>query len=255
MGRRNTCQNNQHNISLSLTQFAYANKHYPGYANMAGTRTSSFLVQPFMYPNEYIYQIWIQPDGTDAPKQAAVYVPRFVCPSNEPSSQRGTPNAYVINAGQADAAKDASADTIRANGIATDQTVADPVTVDQDYIVNHDGTAFTLLLSENIQAQVGALTQVDPLYTGTTFLWWNSPPAGTKDYRINVGRTPAKPAPRLVDCRPSSNHPGGVVVSFCDGHVRFIAEDIEYEVYKQLMTPNGAESGDTVNRELKDNDF
>ena len=44
-------------------------------------------------------------------------------------------------------------------------------------------------------------------------------------------------------------------VSFCSGNVRFIAEDIDYNVYKQLMTPNGAASGDTVNRKISDNDF
>ena len=58
--------------------------------------------------------------------------------------------------------------------------------------------------------------------------------------------------PKIVYCRPSSNHPGGVVVAFCDGHVRFINEDMAYDVYKQLMTPNGADSGDSINRALPD---
>ena len=38
--------------------------------------------------------------------------------------------------------------------------------------------------------------------------------------------------------RPSSNHPGGVNACFCDGHLQFISNSIDYEVYKQLMSPD-----------------
>ena len=37
---------------------------------------------------------------------------------------------------------------------------------------------------------------------------------------------------------PSSRHPGGVLVSYCDGHTRFIADSIGWDVYSQLMTSN-----------------
>ena len=43
----------------------------------------------------------------------------------------------------------------------------------------------------------------------------------------------------LTFSRPSSNHPGGVVAYFCDGHMTFLADDIPYHVYTELMTPNG----------------
>ena len=36
--------------------------------------------------------------------------------------------------------------------------------------------------------------------------------------------------------RPSSFHPGGVNVIFCDNHLRFLSDSIDYHVYKQLMT-------------------
>jgi len=39
--------------------------------------------------------------------------------------------------------------------------------------------------------------------------------------------------------RPSSYHPGGVNVTFCDGHTRFISQDVQYSVYCLLMTPDG----------------
>ena len=43
--------------------------------------------------------------------------------------------------------------------------------------------------------------------------------------------------------QPASNHPGGVVATFCDGHVQFLADSIEYWVYVHLMTPNSGGSG------------
>jgi hypothetical protein len=41
----------------------------------------------------------------------------------------------------------------------------------------------------------------------------------------------------LANARPSSAHTGGVNVIFCGGNHRFIAEEIPYHVYTQLMTP------------------
>ncbi len=39
--------------------------------------------------------------------------------------------------------------------------------------------------------------------------------------------------------RPASYHPGGVNVAFCDGHIEFLRDDIDYTVYQQLLTANG----------------
>jgi prepilin-type processing-associated H-X9-DG protein len=39
--------------------------------------------------------------------------------------------------------------------------------------------------------------------------------------------------------RPSSEHPGGVMICMLDGSVKFIAEGIAYEVYARLMSSNG----------------
>ena len=43
--------------------------------------------------------------------------------------------------------------------------------------------------------------------------------------------------------RPSSNHPGGAVVAFCDGSVKFIQQTMAYNVYATLMTSYGSASG------------
>jgi prepilin-type processing-associated H-X9-DG protein len=42
--------------------------------------------------------------------------------------------------------------------------------------------------------------------------------------------------------RPSSNHPGVVMVSFCDGHAKALRDDISEKVFVQLMTGRDKES-------------
>jgi prepilin-type processing-associated H-X9-DG protein len=39
--------------------------------------------------------------------------------------------------------------------------------------------------------------------------------------------------------RPSSRHPGGAIMTFCDGHNQFISDSLDYGVYQQIMTPYG----------------
>ena len=44
--------------------------------------------------------------------------------------------------------------------------------------------------------------------------------------------------PLIVNHTPYSFHQGGIVVGFCDGSVHFIAEDISFETYWNLVVPN-----------------
>lgn len=47
---------------------------------------------------------------------------------------------------------------------------------------------------------------------------------------------------RSMRARPSSEHPGGVNVSFSAARAAFIAEDIDYTVWRAMMTPNDERS-------------
>lgn len=62
-----------------------------------------------------------------------------------------------------------------------------------------------------------------------------SPLAGAKV--INSGTLSfATPAVRLANAQPSSNHPGGAMVVFCDGRSMFLRDTLRAEVYAQLVS-------------------
>ena len=128
-----------------------------------------------------------------------------------------------------------------------------------------DGTQHTIMLSENIQASQWAPTNAsvaapwpprEPRQLDVGMVWWTDLPPGTvaaandgrmingeKDkvltYPGDYAGAPGAVPPNLgrYFARPSSNHPGGAVVTFADGHTAFQSEDIEYNIYQSLMTP------------------
>jgi prepilin-type N-terminal cleavage/methylation domain-containing protein len=146
-----------------------------------------------------------------------------------------------------------------------------------DFISTNDGTSYTLMLSENLQTGNWATDPTDLITSSnavknpyqsdfqmrqnTGFVWFvtgnpnnNAPPTGSPTYNKNgmqinqLARDIQPPNPNaqystatetggLAYARPSSAHTGGVNVIFCGGNHRFIAEDIPYRVYTQLMTP------------------
>ena len=108
-----------------------------------------------------------------------------------------------------------------------------------------DGTSSTLMFSENLDATHwpgGSQPSKLDLTEGTVCFCWTAiapDQAATSPnnmMRINagVGTAPGR-APR-----PSSRHPGGVNVVFCDAHSAFIHDDIDWFTWCLLHTPGGA---------------
>lgn len=156
-----------------------------------------------------------------------------------------------------------------------------PPEVSLDYLTLHDGSQHTLMLSENVQANewthfFASSSTPDPYPTASWeaelgFVWWMTssdlgfgsgtmpaayPPAGAC-YKLNAcvndGNTIATSAPAAeVDfnadaeyARPSSFHPGVVVVSFCDGHQQTLSNTMDYRVFCHLMTPDSNDASVT----------
>ncbi len=91
--------------------------------------------------------------------------------------------------------------------------------------------------------------------------WWQActwfiqnPPSPPPAAFGTVGVTPTgdtlnkqigfTPGDDIHNGRPSSTHPGGFLVTMCDGHSQFISEDIEYRAYCMLMAPDSQNARD-----------
>jgi len=148
------------------------------------------------------------------------------------------------------------------------------------YLSAGDGSSNTILLSEN--ADSGAWNEFPQTKNARTlveqkvgFFWWPNVDSAANENPAVIGGTP-KPlqdttsAPSKDVCglnqnvgqgqlvpdevssnvnvnkmlygRPSSYHPNVVVMSFCDGRVTGISDQIDYLVYALLMTPRGKDS-------------
>jgi len=199
-------------------------------------------------------------------------VPQFQCPSVDPSHD-GALN-YVVNCGIQDGTQTVVGGTPRnegpAHGVFFDRSGRDAtipmITVTTDRIP--DGSSQTLMLSENIQATQWAPqldpAAVPPTWPVPTWAGWAGE-AAPDNSAANVGfvwiqQAPVSPwecmpinkcknaevdfaNPDIQYARPSSFHPDGVVVTYCDGHQDMLFDDTEYNVYRELMAPDDDRAG------------
>lgn len=193
------------------------------------------------------------------------YMKIAVCPSYSPPSANDAWLTYRANVGRMignSVAPNTANQFIAAEGVFTDQ-YQDPgvaeniVKVGLGFIGSKDGSANTLLIAENSASvpPVGAYPQVGrwcPVIAGAdgagttlaaiaSYAQGTSGPNNATILGFNwAGMDPQNPSAKTI--QPSqqiySNHPGGVVVSFCDGHQYFLRTDIEPVIYMQLMSPS-----------------
>lgn len=90
-------------------------------------------------------------------------------------------------------------------------------------------------LVSDAQLLAGFVWDYDPAIT-------TSPPADERCINVKRDYGPRGPVDSYYYARPSSHHPSGVNAAMCDASVFFLRENIEYKVYEQLMTSNGAKS-------------
>lgn len=265
--RQGACMNNQHELALGVLQYEAAKQRLPGYVNSFARRGLTWPV--VLLPEIGRSDLWEEARRGNLPALAGVRVPQFVCPSD----LKGKMLSYVANCGMPD--NDANvADTnlppayrlpdYAANGVFMNLLgvpVSSPSVGLSGPVVRsneiRDGAAHTLLLSENLQIPNGA--QPDALYGiggtvefnyGVVWQWidWSSAappgqlPADDPCWQINQCKESLTPY-----ARPSSNHVGGVMVSYCDGHQQFLSERIDYVTFQHLMTPDSNKVRNTAN--------
>jgi prepilin-type N-terminal cleavage/methylation domain-containing protein/prepilin-type processing-associated H-X9-DG protein len=248
-GRRAQCVNNQYQLARALMRADDINGFLPGWRNLislnaGGTTLRSWPVPvlPFMERND-IFNVVQRGLLTSPP-----YVGFFVCPSSPPAAMGQPTLAYAGNCGSASNAR-------RFDGIMVDTSVvADRVQFDA--ISEADGTAMTLALSEKCNSGTAGLVMAQwnlAIAPAGSFTFTNS---GTIVPGFGITSTPA--ATRVINQlvlgssgtsgqmnAPSSNHPGGVVAAFADGHTVFLRDSLSRQVYAQLLSWNFAQASVT----------
>jgi type II secretory pathway pseudopilin PulG len=138
-----------------------------------------------------------------------------------------------------------------------------PFTMSMDYLSQHDGSSNTLMVSENIESITNGVSwgMATPSSTAASVsdydeydlgFQWDGTTTGTPNYKINSQLISPVPVPTFaaftfesstVTMPPSSRHGSGVVVSYCDGRQEFLRDDINYNIFEHLMTPDSSLSG------------
>lgn len=226
-----------------------------------------------------LYRFWM--DGGKTVDQRAVYINFLTCPSDPPDSTTGLtpPLAYVVNTGTQLGPRPLNPSDRQSGffyetsekGVFHDLSDFNPQNgilrehpqVSLDYLSNRDGSSTTVLLSENLIGDPTARTWVlesDDVTTrynwGEYYLgmrWYAADSSGTASLPTDPTPTPDEagmhninsplPAGKSDIPRPSSRHPGGVIMSFCDGHQQFVQQGIDYGVYAHIMTPDSRRVG------------
>ena len=251
-GRRVTCSNNLYQIGLATSRFNDTNGFIPGWRNKlrwtnastSGTIAPSWpvMILPLMERKD-IYTAWVS-QATASPSFPTAALNFYSCPSSPPDSSSDSILAYAGNCGTGGSNKN--------DGVMLDAYFALEIPpqpnsrITMDDVSSNDGTGSTVLFSEKCGASI-------------TQGWWDARPSafafangisasgqnwvpgfgisGTPPSKIINNTTAGLPG---YYSQPSSNHPGGVVVTFCDGHTMFLKDALAARVYAQLLTSNNA---------------
>ncbi|GAB6185392.1 DUF1559 family PulG-like putative transporter [Thermopirellula anaerolimosa] len=270
------CQNRLSEIAKACLTYESEKGFLPGYKN-------SFSAVPglswaaVLLPNIGRQDMWrlvrvrdfAPASGFPDPVLSGFQITELICPS-DPRPGLYAALGYAVNCGIDDNIRNSNNEPIEnaAYGVffnhdANDVPVPQQIKVRTDRIP--DGAQRTILASENLQAGTWMRFELEPnqnpppewvvkkperLITlePEVGLWWQASPGACGHInRCKENAPPPFPGPlpnaSQLNPRPSSNHPGGVNVAFCDGHVDFITDDVDYSVYQHLMTPDSKAAG------------
>ena len=274
-GRRNTCQNNLSQIMKAAMQYDSQKQALPGWRNRHPNSTSSsngftigwpIALMPNLERND-VYRSW---EGTSSgtPGSADPYFSIFVCPTSPPDSNTDPVISYAGNIGSTVVVSGAQrrGDGVFLDGVGSASGfLYTAARTSIDVISSADGATNTMAFTEKCGSLIAATLRynaIPPSISGTGGL--NPDPnlisssgtsvagfgllgtvaAGTSPKMINsTSSGPSNTGPVGFESLPSSNHPGGVVTSFCDGHTQLVNDNISPWVYAQLLTSDSKWDG------------
>ena len=252
-GRRTVCQNNLYQVSFAAIRYNEQFGFVPGWRNagpIANVTTSWPIgLLSFLERNDIIRSGSAVGGGFALPTNP--YLTFYVCPSSPPDSQTGPTLAYAGNCGTG-----TNLNNARYNGVMLDTTITSGTLagrISMDDISSWDGTSTTVIFSE----KCGPGSSATPLSQAS----WNNTISGSNGVMTGfgtngvaafgtVGSVPAKlvnsgtsQGPGSTSSAgffnlPSSNHPGGAVAGFCDGHTEFLKDSLSAKTYMLLLNTN-----------------
>lgn len=269
--RRVSCMNRMSEAGKAIAQYEAAKGYLPGYVNRIGTNrfssvassnNLSWVVVTLEYMGRAdLWKDWRSGAGSRTP----VEFPEVVCPSD--TERRGTAGtlSFAVNCGISNEAGAAGeyktivpdAYDQSAWGLFFDHDdtgLTAPAGLRGTKIVKigldeiGDGAQQTIMLSENLKRDnrwtsdrlavdsSGAVTSGTVLeQSDVGVVWWSN--VSTLSWASDI---PTKvhinaETTGRYEARPSSNHPGGVNVVFADGHSDFIADRVDYTVFRDQM--------------------
>jgi prepilin-type N-terminal cleavage/methylation domain-containing protein len=171
----------------------------------------------------------------------------LMCPSDLSNQDDAERISYCCNGGRPDQPHnfagrpfDWPANGLFCNRLKGSNAVADPHTIDNMTSPVRDGESNTIMLGENVNAQVWNRS---PQEYSACIVWrdWLNGPTATEPWPlIPLNQQFVNTGAGYEYARPSSYHPGGFMIVMADGSTKFVAGTIEYEVYARLMTSHGA---------------
>jgi prepilin-type N-terminal cleavage/methylation domain-containing protein/prepilin-type processing-associated H-X9-DG protein len=233
-GRLTQCMNNQYQLGFALNHYNEKNRAIPGWLHRVttvATGTSGALsywtvpLLPFLGRTD-LYDSW--PLLPNTPSIAV-----FGCPANRPSKSLGYPLLhYAANVG--------ASGTDWHDGVFLNLQATGARGISLDDIADADGTATTLAFAEKSATGFQPHTWV---YLSSMSLQGSLFGSGTsKPPVFGVAAGPV-PTPPIINIKatngvtPHSDHVGGAVVAFCDGHTALLSGTIQPYEYAQLLTP------------------
>ncbi len=277
-GRRNSCTNNLNQLMKASLQYDNAQSMLPGWRNRhpnnripinAGNNAAvpwPITLLPGIERND-VYRSWEQVDPATAnptlpSRSERPFISIFVCPTSPTDSTSDPVISYAGNAGSTAIVSSAQK---RGDGVMLD-TVGDNVNSTSTYgaartsldsISSADGSSNTIMFTEKCGSLVAEtaryVAQPKPVPPGG---WIPGDLTSSAEFGVVpsiIGMFGDPPTGKVINSTvddivgfrglPSSNHPGGVVASFCDGHTQFVKDNVSAWVYAQLLSSDSKWNG------------
>jgi prepilin-type N-terminal cleavage/methylation domain-containing protein/prepilin-type processing-associated H-X9-DG protein len=250
--RRNACSNNLSQLGKAAVAYDGKTQKLPGWRNphpnVSGPSSPTWTVPllPHIERLDVYRAIESNAASLGTIFTAPPVIPIFLCPSSPPDSSTDPSLAYAGNCGTG--VRNGTTQ-IKGDGVLLDTVGASDSSgnygaarTSMDLLTNGDGASSTLMFSERCGAlATQSLWTVEPVGITAPSVIVNFaaspvvyPVFGIPEDAGSTTKVINNPA--NTNAYPSSNHPGGVVTAFCDGHIAFLRESIAPHVYAQLLS-------------------